>query len=74
MQRDEPRARMSVSHELSHYLHRHTGLLNRSIQKSRTEAEVQRYINQESEARRTAPVILAPEYLVPDNATVEIIE
>jgi hypothetical protein len=74
IQRDEPRARMSVAHELSHYLHRHTGLLNRSLQKSSTEVEVQRYVNQESEARRTAPVILAPEHLVPDGASVDIIE
>jgi Zn-dependent peptidase ImmA (M78 family) len=74
IQRDEPRARMSVAHELSHYLHRHKGLLNRSLQKSGTEVEVQRYINQESEARRTAPIILAPEYLIPEYATVDIVE
>ena len=71
MQRGEPRARMTVAHELSHYLLEHKGDLNRSVVKSSAELSVQRIINQESEARRLAPIILAPEYLVPEGATVE---
>jgi hypothetical protein len=73
MRRGEPRARMTVAHELSHYLLEHKGHLNRSVIKSSAELSVQRIINQESEARRLAPIILAPEYLIPDGSTVETI-
>jgi IrrE N-terminal-like domain len=71
MRRGEPRARMTVAHELSHYLLAHKGYLNRNVTKSNAEMSVQRIVNQESEARRTAPIILAPEYLVPEGATAE---
>lgn len=71
MRRGEPRARMTVAHELSHYLLEHKGYLNRSVIKSNAELSVQRIIHQESEARRLAAIILAPEYLVPEGATVE---
>lgn len=73
MQNGQARARMTVAHELSHYLLRHKGLLNRSTQKTITEIAVAQVRRQESEARRLGPVILAPEYLVPEGATVEII-
>ena len=71
MQRGEPRARMTVAHELSHYLLKHEGHLNRSAVKSAVEVSVQRIVKQESEARRLAPRILAPENLVPKGASVE---
>jgi hypothetical protein len=71
MRRDEPRARMTVAHELSHYLLGHKGYLNRSVIKSSAELSVQRIKNHESEARRLAPILLAPEYLVLEGATVE---
>ncbi|OSI85517.1 ImmA/IrrE family metallo-endopeptidase [Bradyrhizobium canariense] len=71
MQRGEARARMTVSHELSHYLLKHEGQLNRSQVKSAAEVSVRRIVNQESEARRLAPRILAPEHLVPEGASIE---
>jgi Zn-dependent peptidase ImmA (M78 family) len=71
MQRGQPRARMTVAHELSHYLLRHKGLLNRSTQKTISEIAVAHVRRQESEARRLGPIILAPEYLVPEGVTVE---
>src|SRR5436190_15268040 len=70
MQRDEPRARMSVSHELSHYLLKHTGHLNRSTVKSAVEISARRIVRQESEARRLAPIILATEYLIAEGSAV----
>ncbi|MET4384289.1 hypothetical protein ABIB73_000024 [Bradyrhizobium sp. F1.4.3] len=74
MQRGEPRARMTVSHELSHYLLKHKGHLNRSPVKSAVEVSVKRIVSQESEARRLAPRILAPEHLIPEGASVEDIK
>jgi hypothetical protein len=75
MQRGEPRARMTVAHELSHYLLKHEGQLNRSTVKSSAEVAVKRIVIQESEARRLAPRILAPEHLVPEDASIhDIIE
>jgi Zn-dependent peptidase ImmA (M78 family) len=71
MQRGEPRARMTIAHELSHYLLKHKGLLNRSTQKTISEIAVPHVRRQESEARRLGPIILAPEYLVPEGATIE---
>ncbi|MGY4176782.1 Zn-dependent peptidase ImmA (M78 family) [Bradyrhizobium sp. USDA 4518] len=71
MQKAEPRARMTVSHELSHYLLKHEGHLNRSTVKTVVEISARRIAHQESEARRLAPIILAPEYLVPEGASVE---
>jgi hypothetical protein len=71
MQRGQPRARMTVAHELSHYLLKHKGLLNRSTQRTISEITVPHVRRQESEARRLGPIILAPEYLVPEGATVE---
>jgi Zn-dependent peptidase ImmA (M78 family) len=61
---------MTVAHELSHYILGHKGHLNRSVTKSAVEVSVRHIVNQESEARRTAPIILAPEYLIREGATV----
>lgn len=71
MQRGLPRDRMSVAHELGHYLLGHKGLLNRSINKTIREIAIARVRKQESEARRIAAVLLAPEPLVPEGATAE---
>jgi Zn-dependent peptidase ImmA (M78 family) len=69
MQCGEPRARMSVAHELAHYLLRHEGLLNRAPNTRISEMVGTKLRQQESEARRTGPIILAPEHLVPEGAT-----
>lgn len=71
MQRAEPRARMTVSHELSHYLLKHEGHLNRSTVKTAAEISTRRIAHQESEARRLAPILLAPEHLIPEGASVD---
>jgi len=71
MQRSEPRARMTVAHELSHYLLGHEGLLNRRAVRAASERAVARIQRQESEARRLAAVLLAPEHLVPDPVDVD---
>lgn len=71
MQRGTPRDRMSVAHELSHYVAGHQGLLNRSTKKSISEVAVARIRRQESEARRLAAILLAPEHLVPEEATAD---
>jgi Zn-dependent peptidase ImmA (M78 family) len=71
MQRNEARSRMTVSHELSHYLLKHKGLLNRSLTKTIREVTIPRVRQQESEARRLAAVLLAPEYLIPEGATAD---
>ncbi|SDH50498.1 protein of unknown function [Bradyrhizobium sp. Rc2d] len=71
MQRGEPRARMTVAHELSHYLLKHKGYLNRRAEKSLAEVSIPRIARQEDEARRLAPIILAPEHLIPEDASIE---
>jgi Zn-dependent peptidase ImmA (M78 family) len=71
MQRSETRANMSVAHELAHYLLRHEGLLNRTTGAKTSEMIGNKLRHQESEARRTGPIILAPEHLVPEGATAE---
>jgi Zn-dependent peptidase ImmA (M78 family) len=71
MQRSEPRARMTVAHELSHFIMGHTGLLNRSTVKSASEIAVGRIRHQESETRRLAPVLLAPEHQIPEQGVVD---
>jgi len=69
MQRGENRARMSVAHELSHYILRHDGLLNRALGAKTSEMVGRKLKYRESEARRTGPIILAPEHLIPEDAT-----
>jgi hypothetical protein len=71
MQRGEPRARMTVAHELCHYLLKHKGYLNRSTQKTVSEISSDRVRRQEREAKRMAAALLAPEHLVSENATAE---
>jgi Zn-dependent peptidase ImmA (M78 family) len=73
MQRGEPRARMTVAHELSRFILGHTGLLNRSTVKLASERAVERIRHQESEASRLAPALLAPEHQVPDQADVNVL-
>ena len=65
MQRSEPRARMTVAHELAHYLHGHKGFLYRKPGIRMSNIPIVSIRREESEAKRTGPIILAPEYLIP---------
>jgi Zn-dependent peptidase ImmA (M78 family) len=71
MQRGEPRACMTVWHELSHMILKHEGILNRRAVRSGAEVAVARIRIQESEARRLAAVLMAPEHLASDEVTVD---
>jgi Zn-dependent peptidase ImmA (M78 family) len=62
MQRGEPRARMTLAHELSHFLLGHNGIRNRSISPKAYEKRVRSVRTEETEAKRCAPIILAPEF------------
>ena len=75
MQRDEPRARMTLAHELSHFLLSHHGIRNRSVSPKTYELKARNIRAQETEAKRCAAIILAPESLVSENPnTEELIE
>jgi Zn-dependent peptidase ImmA (M78 family) len=69
MQRGEPRARMTLAHELSHFLLEHKGIRNRSISPKTCEKAVRSVRNDEAEAKRCAPIILAPEHLASDDVS-----
>ena len=71
MQRNEPRARMTVAHELSHYLHGHKGLFHRKAGILISDISIASVRHEESEAKRTGPIILAPEYLTPEGTSAE---
>jgi Zn-dependent peptidase ImmA (M78 family) len=71
MNRGDPRARMTVAHELSHYVLGHEGILNRKPGISTSDIRIASVRHEESEARRMASIILAPEHLVPDPTTAE---
>ena len=74
MQRGDSRARFTIAHELSHFVLGHKGYLNRATSQLSKDMTGPLVKHQESEANRLAPIILAPEYLVPEGATVEDIE
>src|ERR1043165_8591349 len=71
MQRGEPRARMTVWEEISHFILGHKGVLNRSINKTVSERAVDLTKAQEAEAKRCAAIFAAPHYQLPDDMTVE---
>jgi Zn-dependent peptidase ImmA (M78 family) len=71
MQRSEPRARMTLAHELSHFLLGHEGLRNRSIAPKAYERRVRTVRNEETEAKRCASIMLAPEHLVSDDPNLD---
>jgi Zn-dependent peptidase ImmA (M78 family) len=74
IQRDEARPRFTVAHEISHYALGHKGFLNRSTNQMHKDISSSLVKHQESEANRLAPIILAPEHLVPEGATASDIE
>jgi Zn-dependent peptidase ImmA (M78 family) len=62
-----------VAHELSHFILGHIGQLNRRTVKSASEKAIERIRGQESEARRLASVLLAPEHQVPEPVSVDVL-
>jgi hypothetical protein len=71
MNRNEPRARMTVAHELAHYILKHRGFLHRKAGISVRDIPIASIRHEESEAKRTGPIILAPEHLIPESADAE---
>ena len=71
MQANDPRARFTIAHELSHYARGHKGFLNRSTNQVHKAVSGLVIKHQEAEANRLAPILLAPEHLVSDNITVD---
>jgi len=70
MQQGDAHARFVVFHEISHYVLGHEGTRTRAVEKVRgySGAKVK---HEESEASRLAVVLMAPEHLIPENATPE---
>jgi Zn-dependent peptidase ImmA (M78 family) len=73
IQAQKPRDRFTVAHELSHYRLGHRGLLNRTTNQLHKDISSAQVRHQENEANRFAPMLLAPEYLIPEGATAEFI-
>ena len=73
MQAQRPRDRMTVAHELSHCLLGHSGIRNRSLVLTAAEQHARDVRQEESEAKRLAPRILAPAYLIaPEDTAFDI--
>ncbi|MGD9740309.1 MAG: ImmA/IrrE family metallo-endopeptidase [Bauldia sp.] len=63
-QTQQPRARMTIAHELGHFLLGHEGTRNRSVERSAVERTVRDYKVDEFEARRFGAAFLVPASLV----------
>lgn len=70
MQHGDAHPRFIVFHEISHYVLGHQGTRNRGIEKIRGYS-VGNIRHQETEASRLAVILMAPEHLVPENASAE---
>lgn len=71
MQRSEARARMTIAHELAHFVLKHSGVRNRSSQLNAAEKYLGPVKRDEREAKRFAAAFLAPAELIKDNDTVQ---
>ena len=70
MQNGESHNRFVVFHELSHYALGHQGVRNRGMERIRAySAGVVKH--EETEASRLAAILMAPEHLVPENASAD---
>jgi hypothetical protein len=75
MQRGEPRARMTIAHELAHFILKHEGVHNRNALPGVAERVSARLRREESEAKRFAALFLAPTNMIPTScAPAEIAE
>ena len=71
MQRGDPHCRFVVFHELSHYALGHEGLRNRIADPKVREYSAARVKHEEAEANRLAAILMAPEHLVQEGASVD---
>jgi Zn-dependent peptidase ImmA (M78 family) len=71
MQHGDTHPRFVVFHELSHYALGHKGTRNRISSSQVRQYSAAQVKHEETEASRLAVIIMAPEYLVPENATAE---
>jgi uncharacterized protein DUF955 len=71
MQRGDAHHRFVVFHELSHYALGHKGTRNRISDPQLRKMSAAQVKHEESEATRLAVILMAPEYLVPENASAE---
>ena len=71
MQRGDVHPRFVVFHELSHYALGHKGTRNRISNSQVRRFSAAQVKHEESEASRLAVIVMAPEYLVPENASAE---
>jgi hypothetical protein len=71
MQRGDAHPRFVVFHELSHYALGHKGTRNRISNPQVRKYSAAEVKHEETEASRLAVIIMAPEHLVPENASAE---
>ena len=71
MQRGEPHHRFVVFHELSHYALGHKGFRNRIADPRVRKYSAAHVKHEEAEANRLAVMLIAPEHLVPEEASAE---
>lgn len=71
MQRGDPHHRFVVFHELSHYALGHEGFRNRIEDPNTRSYSAARLKHEEAEASRLAAILMAPEYLIPDESSPE---
>lgn len=71
MQRGEPRARMTIAHELGHFVLGHSGVRNRATAQNAAEKYLSNVRREEREAKRFAAAFLAPAELISADDTAD---